>query len=278
MKEIKISQMVTLRDEESVQKYLQEISRVQSNPLTIEEEVFLAQRIRQGDEQALERLVKANLRFVVSVAKQYHVPGKTLTLSDLVNEGNIGLIKAAQRFDETKGFKFISYAVWWIRQAITMALSEQSNTIRIPLNVQSKVRTLNKELIATEVLLQTDWSSIHLEPENQNIVRAMHVNQISSLDAPAGYGDEEGSLYNLIGVNDEPIEIEGWEEKIISAIQKILPERESRIFLLYHKNTSLEDIGQEFGLTRERVRQIIMRTQQKLQRSKAIQQLKKEYV
>ena len=253
MRQLKITKSITNRESESLEKYLQEIGKV--DLVTAEEEVTLAQKIKQGDQLALEKLVKANLRFVVSVAKQYQHNG--LSLNDLINEGNVGLVKAAQKFDETKGFKFISYAVWWIRQSIMQALAEQSRLVRLPLN---KVGSLSKINRAFEELAEV----LELAPEeikNTLSVSSRHV----SVDAPFDDG-ENSSLLDVLENRDT----ERTDEKLdYSHSLKVetertlatLTERERDVIKLFFGigvpyAMTLEDIGEEFGLTRERVRQI----------------------
>ncbi len=273
MRQLKITKSITSRDSQSLDKYLQEIGREQL--LTVEEEVELSQRIRKGDRQALDILVKSNLRFVVSVAKQYQNQG--LSLPDLINEGNVGLIKAAEKFDETRGFKFISYAVWWIRQTILQALAEQSRIVRLPLNQVSAVNKISKAITKFEQEFERKPSPEELAelvnevPEKINdSLRASgrHV----SVDAPFVEGEDNSPLdvmentdapaadYTLI---NESLSLE------ISRALDILNERERDIiemsFGISQPEMTLEEIGDRFGLTRERVRQI---------REKAIRKLR----
>ncbi|RLD46025.1 MAG: RNA polymerase subunit sigma [Bacteroidetes bacterium] len=274
MRQLKIQKQVTNRDTASLDKYLQEIGRV--DLITAEEEVILAQKIKQGDEQALDKLTKANLRFVVSVSKQYQNQG--LTLPDLINEGNLGLIKAAKRFDETRGFKFISYAVWWIRQSILQALAEQSRIVRLPLN---KIGSINKINKAKAYLEQT----LGQPPRNEDIAEYLDItvrevkeslknaNRHVSLDAPLT-SDDDTNMYDLMSTNDTPnpesqLLYESLRKEISRAITT-LSERESDVIKLYfgldgEHPLTLEEIGEEFDLTRERVRQI---------KEKAIRRLK----
>ncbi len=262
---MKITKQFTNRDSQSLDKYLQEIGRV--DLLTPDEEIDLALRIKQGDQLALEKLVKANLRFVVSVAKQYQNQG--LTLGDLINEGNLGLIKAAKRFDETRGFKFISYAVWWIRQSILQALAEQSRIVRLPLN---RVGALNKIGRAYSNLEQ----EFEREPSPQEIAQEldMDIAEISdalkiagravSVDAPFTTG-EENRLLDILENDEQPSpdyflmteSLKGEIERALSTLSL----REAEVIKLYfglnkEHSLTLEEIGEKFNLTRERVRQI----------------------
>jgi RNA polymerase primary sigma factor len=266
MRQLKITKSITNRESQSLEKYLQEIGRV--DLISPEEEVQLAIRIKQGDQKALDRLTKANLRFVVSVAKQYQNQG--LSLSDLINEGNFGLIKAAQRFDETRGFKFISYAVWWIRQSILQALAEQSRIVRLPLN---KVGLSNKISRAYSQLEQeyereptveelAELLDIELEEVETTLgVAARHV----SMDAPFGDTEEASLLDVLENPNADPTDAE--LEHVDSLRRELgrslntLSDRQRDVLMLFYgigieNPMSLEDIGERFALTRERVRQI----------------------
>lgn len=266
MRQLKITKSITNRESQSLEKYLQEIGKV--DLLTPEEEVELAKRIKQGDQTALEKLTKANLRFVVSVAKQYQNQG--LSLSDLINEGNLGLIKAAQRFDETRGFKFISYAVWWIRQSILQALAEQSRIVRLPLNKVGSLNKINKAFSELEQEYEREPSSDELadqleipteEVETTLGVAARHV----SMDAPFVEG-EDNSLLDVLENNSTPNTDQGLEyseslSREINRSLSTLTERQCDVIKLYfgigvEHPMSLEDIGEKFGLTRERVRQI----------------------
>ena len=273
MRQLKITKSITSRDSQSLDKYLQEIGREQL--LTVEEEVELSQRIRKGDRQALDTLVKSNLRFVVSVAKQYQNQG--LTLPDLINEGNVGLIKAAEKFDETRGFKFISYAVWWIRQTILQALAEQSRIVRLPLNQVSAVNKISKAITKFEQEFERKPSPEELAelvnevPEKINdSLRASgrHV----SMDAPFIEGEDNSPLDVMENTDapaaDHTLISESLQLEISRALD-ILNERERDIiemsFGISQPEMTLEEIGDRFGLTRERVRQI---------REKAIRKLR----
>ncbi|MEZ5003303.1 MAG: RNA polymerase sigma factor RpoD/SigA [Chitinophagales bacterium] len=266
MRQLKITKSITNRESQSLEKYLQEIGKV--DLLTPEEEVDLAQRIKQGDQVALEKLTKANLRFVVSVAKQYQNQG--LSLSDLINEGNLGLIKAAQRFDETRGFKFISYAVWWIRQSILQALAEQSRIVRLPLNKVGSLNKINKAFSALEQEFEREPTADELadvleinreEVETTMGVASRHV----SVDAPFQEGESNSLLdvleNNNIAKTDSHLEYKESLRKEIERSLSTLTERQRDVIKYYfgigvQHAMSLEDIGEKFGLTRERVRQI----------------------
>ncbi|MDC9721901.1 MAG: sigma-70 family RNA polymerase sigma factor [Urechidicola sp.] len=274
MRQLKITKQVTNRETASLDKYLQEIGKV--DLITADMEVELAQRIKAGDQVALEKLTKANLRFVVSVAKQYQNQG--LTLPDLINEGNLGLIKAAKRFDETRGFKFISYAVWWIRQSILQALAEQSRIVRLPLNKIGSINKINKMYAfleqenerppsAEEIAKKLDMTISDVKESMKNSGR--HV----SMDAPLIQG-EDSNLYDVLNTGDSPnpdrvLMHDSLKIEIIRALETLTP-READVVQLYfglgdaHPMT-LEEIGETFDLTRERVRQI---------KEKAIRRLK----
>lgn len=273
MRQLKITKSITSRDSASLDKYLQEIGR--EGLLTVDEEVEMSQRIRKGDRRALDKLVRANLRFVVSVAKQYQNQG--LSLPDLINEGNVGLIKAAEKFDETRGFKFISYAVWWIRQTILQALAEQSRIVRLPLNQVSAVNKITKAMTKFEQENERKPSADELAelvnelPEKiSDSLRASgrHV----SVDAPFVEG-EENSLLDVMVNHDSPMAdrtlVNESLSTEISRALSMLNEREKDIvemsFGINHQEMTLEEIGERFGLTRERVRQI---------REKAIRKLR----
>jgi RNA polymerase primary sigma factor len=265
MRQLKITKQVTNRETASLDKYLQEIGKV--DLITAEEEVELARRIKQGDQEALEKLTKANLRFVVSVSKQYQNQG--LNLPDLINEGNMGLIKAAQRFDETRGFKFISYAVWWIRQSILQALAEQSRIVRLPLNKIGSINKINKAIARLE-------QENEREPDAKEIAGLLEITETEvkesmrnagrhvSMDAPL-IQDEDNTMYDVLkseeSVTPETgLLYESLRKEIDRAIST-LTQREADVIRLYfglnggHPMT-LEEIGEKFDLTRERVRQI----------------------
>jgi RNA polymerase primary sigma factor len=282
MRQLKISKQITNRESESLDKYLQEIGRVEL--ITADEEVELARRIREGDPLALERLTKANLRFVVSVAKQYQNQG--LSLGDLINEGNLGLIKAAQRFDETRGFKFISYAVWWIRQSILQALAEQSRIVRLPLNRVSSLNKIAKTFADLEQRYEREPSAEELaevlELTAAEITDTLKVSgKHISVDAPFAQG-EEGTLLDTLeaeGVDkpDSNLITDSLRKEIQRAIAT-LSQREADIVVLYYglngnNAMTLEEIGDRFSLTRERVRQIKEKAIRRLRhttRSKAL--------
>ncbi|MDO6473553.1 MULTISPECIES: RNA polymerase sigma factor RpoD/SigA [unclassified Maribacter] len=274
MRQLKITKQVTNRETASLDKYLQEIGKV--DLITADEEVELAQRIKAGDQRALEELTKANLRFVVSVAKQYQNQG--LTLPDLINEGNLGLIKAAQRFDETRGFKFISYAVWWIRQSILQALAEQSRIVRLPLNKIGSINKINKTFAfleqahermpsPEEIAKELDMTVDDVKQSLKNSGR--HV----SMDAPLIDG-EDSNLYDVLRSGESPnpdreLLHESLRTEIERALETLTP-READVIRLYfglanQHSMTLEEIGETFDLTRERVRQI---------KEKAIRRLK----
>jgi len=275
MRQLKIAKQVTNRESKSLDKYLQDISKI--DLITAEEEVELAQKIKRGDQRALEKLVNANLRFVVSVAKQYQNQG--LTLPDLINEGNFGLVKAAQRFDETRGFKFISYAVWWIRQSILQALAEQSRVVRLPLNKIGSINKINKTFSyleqaherppsAEEIAEELDLSVSEVKQSLKNAGK--HI----SMDAPFAEG-EDSNLYDVISASETPMpDTELVKESIREEIGRVLDtlsEREADVIKLYYgigqsSTMTLDEIGNTFDLTRERVRQI---------REKAIRKLRK---
>jgi RNA polymerase primary sigma factor len=287
MRQLKITKSITNRESQSLEKYLQEIGKV--DLLTPEEEVDLAKRIKQGDQEALEKLTKANLRFVVSVAKQYQNQG--LSLSDLINEGNLGLIKAAQRFDETRGFKFISYAVWWIRQSILQALAEQSRIVRLPLNKVGSLNKINRAFSELEQEFEREPSAEELanvleiateEVETTLGVAARHV----SMDAPFVDG-EDNSLLDVLensttpGTDDDLSYTQSLRREIERSLGT-LTERQCDVIKLYfgigvEHPMSLEDIGDKFGLTRERVRQIKDKAINKL-RSVSRSKLLKHYL
>jgi len=265
MRQLKISKQITNRESQSLDKYLQEIGKV--DLITAEEEVQLAKRIQQGDQRALEKLTKANLRFVVSVAKQYQNQG--LTLGDLINEGNLGLIKAGQRFDETRGFKFISYAVWWIRQSILQALAEQSRIVRLPLNRVGSLNKISKAFSVLEQQFEREPTAAELadmldmtptDVEDTMSVSGRHI----SVDAPFSDG-EENSLLDVMISDDEPRPDSGlMSESLRREVERALTtltKREADVLRFYFglggiAPLTLEEIGEKFLLTRERVRQI----------------------
>lgn len=273
MRQLKITQSITNRESQSLDKYLHEIGKV--DLITAEEEVILARKIREGDQAALERLTKTNLRFVVSVAKQYQNQG--LTLGDLINEGNLGLIKAAKRFDETKGFKFISYAVWWIRQSILQAIAEQSRIVRLPLNQVGSLSKISKAFSKLEQEFEREPS-----PEELAEILETTVDKISdtlsnsgrhvSMDAPFVQG-EENTLLDVLENHEPNTDSNLINESLSEEIRRslsTLTEREREIIVLFfglstNHPLSLEEIGEKFNLTRERVRQI---------KEKAIRRLK----
>ena len=264
MRQLKITKSITNRESASLDKYLQEISHEEL--ISVEEEVELAQRIRKGDRKALEKLAKANLRFVVSVAKQYQNQG--LSLPDLINEGNLGLIKAAEKFDETRGFKFISYAVWWIRQSILQAIAEQSRIVRLPLNQVGSVNKINKILNRFEQENERrpsiDEIADKIDLPEDKIADALKVTgKQVSVDAPFSDGEESSLLDVLPNANapmaDNELVLESLRNEIDRALQT-LTERERNIIEAFYginqREMTLEEIGDKFGLTRERVRQI----------------------
>ena len=265
MRQLKISKQITNRESQSLDKYLQEIGKV--DLLTADEEVVLAKRIREGDQLALEKLTKANLRFVVSVAKQYQNQG--LSLGDLINEGNLGLIKAAQRFDETRGFKFISYAVWWIRQSILQALAEQSRIVRLPLNRVGSLNKISKTFSELEQKFEREPSPEELaevlEVSASEVVDTMKISgRHVSMDAPFVQSEENSLLDVLENDGDEKPDDGLMTDSLRKEVQRALStltSREADVITLYfglngeHAMT-LEEIGEKFNLTRERVRQI----------------------
>lgn len=283
MRQLKISHRITNRDSASLDKYINDISRL---PMVMaEEEVELARRIKEGDQEALERLVLANLRFVISVAKQYQNQG--LSLSDLINEGNVGLIKAAMRFDETRGFKFISYAVWWIRQSIMQAIAEHARIVRLPLNKIGSINKITKKLAELE-------QQFEREPTNEEIAQAMQmeteevssllqsIGRYSSLDAPLSDSDDSGTLYDITE-NDEPspendllvTSLKSDIDRLLKTLQKKESEVLRLSFGINEKHPySLDEIAEKMGLTRERVRLIRERSIRKLRHSPRIRHLK----
>ncbi|WP_235785888.1 RNA polymerase sigma factor RpoD/SigA [Sediminibacterium sp. C3] len=284
MRQLKITKSITNRESQSLEKYLQEIGKVEL--LEAEEEVMLAQKIKQGDTRALDRLVKANLRFVVSVAKQYQNQG--LTLSDLINEGNLGLIKAAMRFDETKGFKFISYAVWWIRQSILQSLAEQSRIVRLPLN---KVGLTNKISKAYQSLEQ----EYEREPSPQEIAELLDlpIEEVAatmkagfrhvSIDSPVAEGEDITLIDLLENTNEAQTDDKlAYHESLHVEIERslgTLTDRQKKVICFFFgigvdRALSLEDIGSRFNLTRERVRQIKDKAINKLRAANRARQLR----
>lgn len=264
MRQLKISKSITNRESASLDKYLQEIGHEEL--LTTDEEVELAQRIRKGDKRALERLTKANLRFVVSVAKQYQNQG--LSLPDLINEGNVGLIKAAEKFDETRGFKFISYAVWWIRQSILQAIAEQSRLVRLPLNqvgsVNKIARELNKFEQEHERKPSVDEIAERVDLPEDKIADAMKANSRHvSMDAPIADGEDSSMIDFLAGDSsntDRELAIESLKAEV-SRILKLLTDKEQKVVRAFFgidgsPEMTLDEIGEKYNLTRERVRQI----------------------
>lgn len=264
MRQLKINKSITNRESQSLDKYLQEIGKEEL--VSVEEEVELAQRIKKGDRKALEKLTKANLRFVVSVAKQYQNQG--LSLPDLINEGNVGLIKAAEKFDETRGFKFISYAVWWIRQSILQAIAEQSRIVRLPLNQVGSVNKINKVLNKFEQEYERKPSieeiSEKVDLPEDKIDDVLKINSRHvSVDAPFADGEDNGLLDVLVNddspMADKSLVLESLRAEINTALQD-LNERERNVieafFGINQPEMTLDEIGSKYGLTRERVRQI----------------------
>lgn len=282
MRQLKITKSITNRESAALDKYLQEIGH--EDLISIEEEIELAQRIKKGDRKALEKLSKANLRFVVSVAKQYQNQG--LSLPDLINEGNLGLIKAAEKFDETRGFKFISYAVWWIRQSILQAIAEQSRIVRLPLNQVGSVnkinRILNKFEQEHERRPNVDEIADQIDLPEDKIVEAMKVNgKHISVDAPIMEG-ADSSLLDVLPNTESPMAdnelvMESLREEVASALN-VLNERERNIIECFYginqREMTLEEIGDKFGLTRERVRQIKEKALRRLRQNTKSKQLK----
>ncbi|MFT4849596.1 MAG: RNA polymerase primary sigma factor [Parvicella sp.] len=277
MRQLKITKQVTNRETKSLNSYLQDVSKI--DLITAEEEVELAQRIRGGDQEALDKLTMSNLRFVISVAKQYQNQG--LTLSDLINEGNVGLVKAARRFDETRGFKFISYAVWWIRQSILQAISEQSRVVRLPLNKIGDINKIRKAAIhleqvhervpsAAEIALEVDMSISNVKQALKNSSRSL------SMDAPFQEGENENNLYDIMSSGESPNPDKGLLQdslriEIGRALDTLSPRESDVVRLSFGLSgqpaMSLQEIGDTFDLSRERVRQI---------REKAIRRLRQQ--
>ncbi|MDL2251378.1 sigma-70 family RNA polymerase sigma factor [Odoribacter sp. OttesenSCG-928-J03] len=282
MRQLKITKSITNRESASLDKYLQEIGK--EDLITVEEEVELAQRIRKGDQRALEKLTRANLRFVVSVAKQYQNQG--LSLPDLINEGNLGLIKAAEKFDETRGFKFISYAVWWIRQSILQALAEQSRIVRLPLNQVGSLNKINKAFSRFEQENERRPSPEELadtlDLPAEKVADTLRVSgRHISVDAPFVEG-EDNSLLDVLVNDDSPIADRTLiNESLSTEVERALStltERERDIIRLFFgintQEMTLEEIGEKFGLTRERVRQIKEKAIRRLRHSSRSKLLK----
>ena len=282
MRQLKITKSITNRESASLDKYLQEIGK--EDLITVEEEVELAQRIRKGDQKALEKLTRANLRFVVSVAKQYQNQG--LSLPDLINEGNLGLIKAAVKFDETRGFKFISYAVWWIRQSILQALAEQSRIVRLPLNQVGSLNKINKAFSRFEQENERGPSPVELADSldlpAEKVADTLRVSgRHISVDAPFVEG-EDNSLLDVLVNDDSPIADRTLiNESLSTEVERALStltERERDIIKLFFgintQEMTLEEIGEKFGLTRERVRQIKEKAIRRLRHSSRSKLLK----
>ncbi|MCI0706715.1 MAG: sigma-70 family RNA polymerase sigma factor [Ignavibacteriae bacterium] len=280
---VKISKQYTNRESQSLDKYLQEIGKVEL--LTPQEEIDLARKIKKGDQKSLEKLTKANLRFVVSVAKQYQNQG--LSLGDLINEGNLGLIKAAKRFDETRGFKFISYAVWWIRQSILQALAEQSRIVRLPLNRVGALNKIGKAFSALEQEFEREPSASELAEElDMSLFEVSDTLKISgrhlSMDAPFAQG-EDNRLLDVIQdqrtpTPDSDLMNESLKEEVRRALNT-LSEREAQVIRLYfgldqEHSLTLEEIGEKFNLTRERVRQIKEKAIRRLRHASRSKQLR----
>jgi RNA polymerase primary sigma factor len=284
MRQLKITKSITNRESASLDKYLQEIGREEL--ITAEEEVVLAKKIKDGDQSALEKLTRANLRFVVSVAKQYQNQG--LSLPDLINEGNLGLIKAARRFDETRGFKFISYAVWWIRQSILQALAEQSRIVRLPLNQVGSLNKINKAYSKLEQQFEREPSAEELaEILDLPIDKVSDTMKVSgrhvSMDAPFANGEESSLLDVLVNLDSPKADTGLMNESLSKEIDRALStltERERDVVKLFfgiglNHGLTLEEIGDKFDLTRERVRQIKEKAIRRLRhssRSKLLQQ------
>jgi RNA polymerase primary sigma factor len=277
MRQLKITASITSRENDSLEKYLTEIAKI--DLITPEEEAELARKIRVGDELAFDKLTKANLRFVVSVAKQYQ--GHGLTLSDLINEGNVGLIKAAKKFDETKGFKFISYAVWWIRQSIMLAIVEHSRLIRLPLNKAGNVSKVNKAVSAFEQEFEREPTSaelaevLHLKDADVRDIIVSNIKHVS-MDAPLGGDSEDGSMAEILedkgeDTPDHSLINESLKNEIATAL-KVLSEREAEVVAAYFgingfTAMSVDEIAQKFSLSRERVRQIKERAIRRLRKA-----------
>ena len=277
MRQLKITKQVTNRETKSLNSYLQDVSKI--DMITAEEEVELAQRIREGDQRALNKLTRANLRFVISVAKQYQNQG--LRLPDLINEGNVGLVKAAKRFDETRGFKFISYGVWWIRQSILQALAEQSRVVRLPLNKIGDINKIRKASIHLEQVHERKPSAAEIAKELDmtisNVKQSLkNANRSLSMDAPFQEGENDNNLYDVISSGETPnpdksLIHESLKIEIDRALDTLAPREADVVRLNFGLSNqpamTLQEIGDTFDLSRERVRQI---------REKAIRRLRKE--
>lgn len=277
MRQLKITKQVTNRETKSLNSYLQDVSKI--DMITAEEEVELAQRIREGDKRALDKLTRANLRFVISVAKQYQNQG--LSLPDLINEGNVGLVKAAKRFDETRGFKFISYAVWWIRQSILQAIAEQSRIVRLPLNKIGDINKVKKASIHLQQLYERVPTAEEIASELDVTVSSVKSSMTNSsrsvsMDAPFQEGENDNNLYDVISSGESPNPDKGlMQESLVTEINRALntlSQREADVVKLNfglagNPVMTLQEIGDTFDLSRERVRQI---------REKAIRRLRHE--
>ncbi|WP_321996405.1 RNA polymerase sigma factor RpoD/SigA [Draconibacterium orientale] len=282
MRQLKITTTITNRESACLEKYFQELGKEEL--ITVEEEVELAQRIKKGDQSALEKLTRANLRFVVSVAKQYQNQG--LSLPDLINEGNLGLIKAGQRFDETRGFKFISYAVWWIRQSIIQAIAEQSRIIRLPMNQIGSLHKINRAIAKFEQVNERKPSTEELAetlelPANKVAHSLRASGKHVSVNAPFVYGEDKSLLDVLVNPDspnaDRELMMESLKKEIHRALGTLV-ERENDIIRLFFgigcREMSLQEIGEQFGLTRERVRQIKEQAIKRLQQTSRSKLLK----
>ena len=283
MRQLKITNQITVRESQSLERYLQEIAKEEL--ITAEEEVSLAKRIQKGEQEALSKLVRANLRFVVSVAKQYQHQG--LTLSDLINEGNVGLIKAAERFDETRGFKFISYAVWWIRQSIMQAIVDQGRMVRLPLNKVGSYNKYNK--LASKFIQENEREPTPEEISDLLDIKFSDLKDVlksarrhSSVDAPIN-DEDKGSMVDLMSNDSEPVpDDELMDESLrlqIQGIMKVISHREAAILNNYYglngnESLTLEEIGCKFDLTRERVRQIKEKAIRRLRNSSKSKELR----